>query len=72
MHVLQALSEFPLVPHKAITILVLPERSAGSSPGVNPQGHDLLSVVQHLLDQQRVLRPNQGVPVVGHQNITAE
>jgi hypothetical protein len=28
--------------------------------------------VQHLLDPQGILRPDQGMPVVGHQNVTAE
>jgi hypothetical protein len=28
--------------------------------------------MQHLLDQQRILRPNQCVPVVRHQDIAAQ
>ena len=35
-------------------------------------GHDLLDVVQNPLDQKRIMRPDQGVPVVGHQDIAAE
>ena len=72
MHVLQARSEFFLVSHKAIPKLVLPQRTLCTPPRVQPQRHDLFGVIQHLLDQQRILRPNQGVPVVGHQDIAAE
>jgi hypothetical protein len=39
---------------------------------MKPQHHNLSGVVQHLLKQQRVLRPDQGVPVVGHQYVAAE
>ena len=66
MHVIQALAELPFATDKAIPILVLPKGSAGSSPGVEPQGHDLLGVVKHLINQQRISRPDQGVPVVRH------
>ena len=72
MHVFQAFVEFFLVANKAIPILVLPKRSAGPTPGVISLRHDFLRVVQYLLDQDRIVGPDQGVPVVGHQNITAE
>jgi len=72
VHVFQPLLEFPLVAHKAIPKLVLPQRSPAPPPGVKPQRRDLLDVVQHLPDQKRIPRPDQGVPVVGHQNIAAE
>ncbi len=41
MHVLQARREFLLVSHKAIPILVLPERPMGTPPRVQPRRHHL-------------------------------
>jgi len=70
--IVQALAELLPVADEAIPILVLPKRSVGPSPGVQSQRHDLFGVVQDRLDEQRVWRPDQGVPMVGHQNLTAE
>jgi hypothetical protein len=53
-------------------LLVLPERSPGASQGMKPQGRDFFRVVENLPDQQWVLRPDETVPVVRHQNIATE
>jgi hypothetical protein len=71
-HLFDSLSEFLFVAHKAIPILMLPPRPAGGSLGVQPQRHNFLGVVQHLVDPQRIRRLNQGGPVVRHQNSAAE
>ena len=62
MHVLEARREFLLVSYKAIPILVLPGGPMGTPPRMQSQRHDLLGVMQHLLDEQRILRPNKCVP----------
>jgi hypothetical protein len=51
---------------------MLPKRSAGPSPGVKAQHHDFLGFMEYMLDQQRMLRPDQGMPMVRHQDIAAE
>ena len=48
MHVFQAFMEFLRVPHEAVPILMLPQRSPTTAPRVQAQRHDLLGVVQHL------------------------
>ena len=39
---------------------------------MEPERHDLLGIVQHRLDRQRRLRPDQRMPMVRHQNITTK
>jgi len=53
-------------------LLVLPYRTLGPAPLVQSPRGDLLDVVNHLRDGQRILRPKQGVPVIRHQHITAQ
>jgi len=72
VHVFQPLLEFPFVTHKAIPKLVLPQGSLTTPRRVKPERRDLLDVVQHLGDQQRILRPDQGVPMLRQQNIAAQ
>jgi len=69
VHVVQAFAELPLVAHKAVPELMLPQRPASTALLVQPQRHDLFGVVQNLPEEQWVLGPDQGVPVVGHQHV---
>jgi hypothetical protein len=45
---------------KGVPKLMLPEGSVGASPGVQPLRHNLFCAVQHVLNQQRILRLDQG------------
>jgi len=69
VHIFQALFKLPLMPYKPVPKLVLPNRSPAAAQSMKPQSRDLLHIMEHLPDQQRILRPDQSVPVIGHQNI---
>ena len=72
MHIVEAPTELLFVAHEAIPELMLPQETPRAAPAVQPLGHNLLRIMQHLPEQQGVLRPDQRVSVVRHQYITAE
>lgn len=58
--------------HKAVPELVLPQWPACAPGGIHSQGHDLFRVVEYLPNQQRVRGPNQSMPMVRHENVSAQ
>lgn len=72
MHVHQPVIELFGVAHKPVPELVLPEGSLGSAFVVQFPRGNLFHTVDDLGYRERVSRPDQRMPVVGHHDIAVE
>ncbi len=72
MHVFQSVIELPLVPNKPVPELVLPKCSMSHPEMIDSVSGYFLEFLQDLRNRKRKLRPDQGVPVVRHQHVSAE
>ena len=72
MHIIEPLSVLFGVPHKAIPELMLPKGAVTLALAVQVECGYGLHVHKHARDRDGIARPEERVPVVRHQHISAE
>ena len=72
VHVMESLSELSVMPHKTIPELVLPKGVVALALAVQAARGDIFHVLDQAGDREGGARPQERVPVVWHQHISAK
>ena len=72
MHVLQPFGELFGMADKTVPELVLPSGALCFAQPINLERRDSLDVLENAGNRQRMLRRDEGMPVVGHQHVAAK
>jgi len=71
MHILEPLAKLPLMPDKTIPELVLPHGAVALAQLIESSGRDVLHILHHPRNSQRITGKEQRMPVVRHRNVAA-
>ena len=72
MHICQSPAELLFVTNKAVPELVLPERAGALADPVEPASGNPFDILHHARDRQRVVHPDQRMPMIRHKYVPAK
>ncbi len=72
MHVIQPLAELFRVPDKPVPELVLPKLPGATPLPDQAARRDVLDVLHEARNGKTTVRPEEGVPMVRHQDVSAQ